>query len=420
MNTTELPSANLKEARPATAPAPVVASPQRPAPGRTLRKRRSPWPTRIVVALVLVGGGVLAATRMKREPTPVETAAVQRGVVIDEVSSSSAGEVKVEQRATVRAELSARVLAVKHRRGERVKKGEVIVALDAAELDARLRQAQATVEVQRAQVAQAAAHAEAAQRTAERLRRLADHGAETGKAADDAEAQAVEAKAAAQAGAAQLEQAQAALQVARVSRSSAEITAPFAGVVAELNVDVGDHTQMGASVFELVDDSRLHVEATLDEADIGRVELGQSATLRLDALPERPIQGKVSKLDPTVRKDEKGARTLRIEVEVTDLAAARAAGVRPGMSANVDVRVAQKDGVLSLPTSVIVGRGVKRSVYRVEGGLAREQQVEVGLSSWERTEIVSGLKEGDRVIASLNVKGLGDGLPVVPAKGGGR
>jgi len=168
-------------------------------------------------------------------------------------------------------------------------------------------------------------------------------------------------------------------------------------------------------VFELVDDARLHVEATIDEADIGRVKVGQPATLRLDALPDHPIAGVVSKLDPTVRKDEKGARTLRIEVEVADLARAVVAGVRPGMSANVDVRVAEKQDVLSLPTNVIIGRGTKRSVYLIDQGVARERSIQIGMSSWERTEVASGLAAGDRVVANLNAKGLADGVAVLPA-----
>jgi multidrug efflux pump subunit AcrA (membrane-fusion protein) len=103
---------------------------------------------------------------------------------------------------------------------------------------------------------------------------------------------------------------------------------------------------------------------------------------------------------------------LRIEVSVTDLAQAVAAGVRPGMSANVDVQVAEKLNVLSLPTNVIIGRGTKRSVYVIASGIARARSVETGLSSWERTEIVSGLGEGEVVVGTLNVHGLADGMPV--------
>ena len=392
-----------------------IDPPPRLAPGRTLRKRRARWPMRIGILLAVLVAGVLLARSTRKKPLAVEAAAVERGMVRDEISSSSAGEVMAERKATVRAELSGRVLGVKHRRGERVKRGEVVVSLDAADLEARSKQAQATLAAQRAQLAQAEAHAEAALRTAERERRLAEHGAETAKVAEDAAAQAREAQAAVGVARGQLAQSEAALQVARVARLHADLTAAFDGLLAEVLVDPGDEVQVGASVFELIDDTRLHVEATVDEADIGRVMVGQPATLRLDALPDHPIAGVVSKLDPTVRKDEKGARTLRLEVEVSDLPHAVAAGVRPGMSANVDVRVAEKQDVLSLPTNVIIGRGTKRSVYLIDQGVARERPIQIGMSSWERTEIASGLAQGDRVVANLNAKGLADGVPVQPS-----
>ena len=100
---------------------------------------------------------------------------------------------------------------------------------------------------------------------------------------------------------------------------------------------------------------------------------------------------------------------------MADLPRAVTAGVRPGMSANVDVRVAEKQNVLNLPTNVIIGRGTKRSVYVIDQAVARERPIQIGMSSWERTEIVSGLAEGDRVVANLNAKGLADGVAVQPA-----
>src|SRR5262249_43588352 len=147
--------------------------------------------------------------------------------------------------------------------------------------------------------------AEAAKKSAQREKSLAEHGAETQQMADDAEARSREGDAAAQPAHAQLDQASAALQVAKVARSHAELTAPFDGLLADLTVDPGDELTVGAVVFQLVDDCRLRVEAPIDEADIGKVKVGQKATLRLDALPDQPIAGTVARMDPTVRRDEK-------------------------------------------------------------------------------------------------------------------
>jgi HlyD family secretion protein len=173
-----------------------------------------------------------------------------------------------------------------------------------------------------------------------------------------------------------------------------------------------DELAPGAPVFEIIDDTKLSVEANIDEADIGRIKVGQPATLKLDALPEKPIKGLVAKIAPAVHKDLKGARTLAIDVDVADVNAATQLGLRSGMSAHVDVLVAEKANVISLPTNVIVGRGTKRTVFKIEKGFARVRPVEVGLSNWDRSEVVSGVTLGDEIIATLNAKELEDGVPV--------
>jgi HlyD family secretion protein len=362
--------------------------------------------------MILGGLAALIPRLLKKQPIAVEVVRVERTTVRDEVSSASAGEVLPEMHATVRTELSAQVTAVRHRRGERVKKDEVIVALNAGDLNAKLSQAQANLAVQRAQADQTAAHAESAVRTAERTRRLAEKGAETAQLAEDTAATVQETLAAARAAQEQVAQTSASLRAARISRWKAELRAPFSGLLVEVYVDPGDTLQAGASVFELIDDSKLHVETMIDEADLGRIRIGQPATLRLDALPNQKLAGEVTKLSSWVRKDEKGARTLRIEIDVLDLKNAMLAGLRAGMSVNVDIRVAEKQNVLSLPSNVIIGRGMQRSVYRVENGMLRTCEVATGLSSFERTELLSGLADGDLVIATLNLKGLADGVPV--------
>jgi HlyD family secretion protein len=206
------------------------------------------------------------------------------------------------------------------------------------------------------------------------------------------------------------------VRVARVARGKAEIDAPFDGVITDLKLDPGEELSPGAPVFEIIDDGKLYVEASIDEADVGRVRTGQPATLTLDALPGKTIPSRVSRIGPAVRKDLKGARTLPIDVDVVDPKGAMAVGLKSGMSADVEIIVAEKPDVASLPTNVIIGRGAKRNVYKVVDGFARLTPVEVGLSNWDRTEVASGLSVGDEVVATLNFKELEDGVPVKPGK----
>jgi HlyD family secretion protein len=382
------------------------------------------WTNWLAGLVAVVAALALLSRVMAKKPLTVKVVRVERATVRDVVTSSTAGEVVPARHATVRAELAARVIAVKHTRGDRVKQGEAIVVLDGADLEARVAQAQATLAAQTAQVAQAEARAAMSRQNAERARGLADRGAGTAQSAEDAGALARADGEAVRSAQGMLAQAEASLRVARVAREKATLSAPFDGLLIDEHPDPGEELAPGTPVFEIIDDSSLHVEATVDEADASKVRVGQPATLRLDALPDQIIAGRVSKLGPAVHKDLKGARILPIEVEVADALAAARAGLRSGMSANVEIVVAEKSEVVSLPTNVIVGRGAKRTVFVVDEARncswkdrlrgpcrdrARVRTIEVGLSNWDRSEVLSGVALGAQVVATLNVKDLEDG-----------
>jgi len=370
------------------------------------------WLKRALVLGAIAGALALLPRLLKPPPVEVKTVPVERGAVRDVVLSSTAGELAAEKRATVRAELGARVLAVRHKRGERARKGEAIVLLDDADLEARLLQARASAAAAAASVDQARARVVTLERQAARARVLAERGAGTTQLSEDADSQLREAREAVRTQAAQLAQAEASVKVSQVARSRAQMTAPFDGLVSDLPCNAGDELSPGALAFEMIDDSRLHVDAAVDEADAARVRVGQQAWLTLDAIPGMRFAGRVSQVAPAVKKDLKGARTLPIDVDVADVKGTTAAGVKPGMSVNVEIVVAEKPDVLFLPTHVVVGRGVKRSVYVVDAGRARRAEVTVGLANWDRSEILGGVGQGDAVIATLNVKGLDDGVAV--------
>src|SRR5204863_5293348 len=119
-----------------------------------------------------------------------------------------------------------------------------------------------------------------------------------------------------------VEQALAALKITQVAVERSRLTAPFDGLLVEVGPDPGEELTPGAPAFEIIDDGRLHVDAAVDEADAARVAPGQEAQLTLDALPGRKIAGRIARIAPAVRKDLKGARTLAVEVEVSDPKAA--------------------------------------------------------------------------------------------------
>ncbi len=373
---------------------------------------------RIAIILALAGGGWVAQRVWPKKTIEVRVTTAALGAVRDVVSSAAAGEVTPELQATVRTELGGQVVAVRAGRGARVNKGDLVVQIEPADLDAKMRQAQAAADSAEAQRAQAQARLETLRRQAQRASLLAERGAGTVQISEDAAAAVTEAAQSVQALASQKAQALAALSAARVARSHADLVAPFGGVLTDVPVHLGESLPPGAPVLQLMDDGRLHVDATVDEADAAKVQTGQPAELHLDALPERVIAGRVTRVDPVVKRDLKGARTLTVEVEVAGVSEARAAGLRPGMSANVEIIVAEKHDVLSIPSNAIIGRGVRRFVYGLEpeGRVyrLRKRPVRIGLSNWERSELQSGVDAGTLLLLSLNDKGIEDGALVRP------
>ena len=330
----------------------------------TSSAQASPWRRRLVRLLIIAAVGVgvaVGAPRLtRRKPLQVKAVPVESGSVRDVVTSSTAGEIAPERRATVRGEIGARVTAVRKRRGDRCNRGDVVIALEDADFSARLHQARSALPALDAQLDQAKARVTTLERQAQRARLLVERGAGVAQVAEDAENLLLEARQGLRVQAALREQSEAAIRVASVALEKTRLTAPFDGLLVEVVPDPGEELTPGAPAFEIIDDTRLHVDASVDEADAARLAVGQDAALTLDALPGRRVPGRVARIAPALRRDSKGSRTLAIDVEVTDVKSALAAGLKPGMSANVEIVIAEKPAVAFLPTNVIVGRGVAR------------------------------------------------------------
>ncbi|MBI4950729.1 MAG: efflux RND transporter periplasmic adaptor subunit [Myxococcales bacterium] len=369
-----------------------------------LRRRRFGWLVWLVV-LGAVGFGVVRLLKGRGQaPLTVATAVVERGSVRDFVTSVSAGRVVGKQEATLRAEIAARVLKLHHRRGERVKLGELLVSYDASDLLQRLHAAEASVPLARAQVAQADEQAWSAWDRARRARSLAVQGALPQAEADDLEAAARALERAADTARAGVAQAEANVELAKSGLSKTVVTAPFAGLVVRTAVEEGEVSAPGAPIVELADDRELHVEVEIDEADLGRVAVDMPTDLTFDAFPGERLRGKLRAVAPSVSRDVRGGRSVLLEVTLPE-----DKRLRLGMSADADVIVSVRDAVLFVPPNAVQGRGAERAVFVVDQGVATRRTVEVGIATWEAVEVTSGLEAGELVVASLLASPVNDG-----------
>jgi HlyD family secretion protein len=190
------------------------------------------------------------------------------------------------------------------------------------------------------------------------------------------------------------------------------LTAPFAGIVAEVNGEIGEFVTPSPvgiptpPAVDLVDISCLFVSAPIDEVDAPRIRVGMPANISLDAMAKRIFDGKVRRVAPYVLETEKQART--VDVEVDFLCPAECGGMLPGYSADIEVVIEESPNALRVPTQAIL-EGNKVLVFTADG-ILREREIELGLSNWAWTEVAEGLAEGDEVVISVERDGVEDGV----------
>lgn len=189
--------------------------------------------------------------------------------------------------------------------------------------------------------------------------------------------------------------AQLALAQARDALDRATLRAPFAGVVAVVNLTPGEQAGGAATAIQLVDRSALHIELTLSENDVMRVQPGQPVTVTVGTSGSRAPAGTVSFVAPAAQTNS-GVVTYVVRIALTG----DTADVKVGMTADVAIVTAERHGVLLVPTTALLPKGTARVVQVVSpDGAVREAEVQIGLADATHTEILSGLNEGDRIIA---------------------
>ncbi len=149
----------------------------------------------------------------------------------------------------------------------------------------------------------------------------------------------------------------------------------------------------------------------MDEVDAGRLRAGLAARATVDSRPGEHFPGRLVRVAPYVLDVEAQNRTVEVEVELEP----PVAGLLPGTSADIEIVLDARDGVLRVPTAAVL---TQDRVMVVEGGTLRERAIETGLRNWDFVEIRSGLAAGDRVVISLDRPGVKAGARVVVGDGG--
>jgi HlyD family secretion protein len=374
----------------------------------------SRWVRRLLVLVVLAGLGVtLRLTYFRPALLPVSVVRVEMGSVEELVTNNKAGTVTAKRQASLATEIGGRVVRLRVAEGDRVRKGDELLALSDADLRAQVTLQERSVDASRSAAVEACAFADFSAGERNRSRRLLADGAISQQALALAENQLTTAMAACAAANARTAQAAAAVDLARAILGKTVLYAPFDAVVSRVSAHLGEWLTPSPSglpmpaALELVDVGSIYVRAPLDEVDAGKARPGLPVRITMDAFAGRVFRGRVSRVGVYVSEAQQQNRTFDIDVTFDDAALART--LLPGTSADVEVILDARDDVIRLPTAAILQGG---RVLVVRAGLLVAVPVRAGLANWEFTEIVDGVRPGEQVVVSLDRPEVREGARV--------
>ena len=369
---------------------------------------------RLLVTLLVIAVVIAAFWWLGRpKPIAVVVKAVDRGTVESSIANTRAGTVDACQRTKLSTIMGGRIEVLAVKEGDRVTKGQLLMKLWNDDQQAQSTLAMTQVATARQRVGEACAQATNAEREAARQTALREKGFVSTSREDSARTEAQARRAGCEAAKADVAQALARVAATRVEQGRTSLYAPFDGTVAKIVGEVGEYSTPSPPgvptppAIDLIDDSCLYVTAPMDEVDAPKIEAGQPVRISLDALPKQSFAGKVKRVAPYVSAVEKQARTVDIEATFDTVPGK----LLVGYSADVEVILAVRKDVVRIPTSALLEGG--RILVAGADGKLEERTIETGLANWEFTEVVDGLKAGERVVTSLERAGVKAGIAYV-------
>lgn len=382
---------------------------------RTLRKTLR-WS---LLAVVIAALG--AVTWHYTRPVPVEivTQSVEIGQVEKIVANTRAGTVEACRRAKLSPSIGGQIAKLPVKEGDSVTAGQLLLELWNDDLVAQTVLAESEVTSAESSAKSACLQAEVAQREADRQIKLRRSGSASEEQADKTITRAQSLQAECEAARAVVETSRARVGVARANLDRTRLTAPFNGIIAQINGELSEFVTPSPigiptpPAVDIVDVSCFYVTAPIDEVDAAAIDVGLPAIISLDAFGDRHFSGRVRRIAPFVMDREKQARTVDVEVEFT----------RPedfkhllaGYSADVEIVLDARKDTLRIPTQAILD-GKRVFVYLPDRSVIRERSIQTGLSNWEYSEVVSGLKPGEQVVVNVDRSGIADEAAAVVMK----
>ncbi|MEO8620157.1 MAG: efflux RND transporter periplasmic adaptor subunit [bacterium] len=404
------------------------------------------------VILVLVAVGALTAMKRRDKATEVRIEQVQARDLVASVTAS--GQVRPQTKVDLSSDISGKIVKLAVKEGQMVTKGQFLLQIDAQQAQAAVERMQASVASARAQLAQANANMSQAQASYDRMAKMkksnplliADEQMEQLRTTVDVN------KAQYDASKHSVDQSSALLRDAQSALGKTSIYAPMSGRVTRLVVENGETAIQGtmnkdaATLLTIADMSVLETKVKVDETDVARISLGDSAVIQIDAFPDTTFIGRVTKISNSAVKSATASSGTdqAVDYEVTIQLVNTPAETRPDFSATAKIITDTRKQALSIPiialtvrenesltkgdTAVGLGKArPKKEVGKkdVEGvfvvgsdNKVTFRPVKVGIAGEKHFEVLSGLKSGDKIVAGTYqaIRELKDGAVVRETK----
>lgn len=376
-----------------------------------------PKPTYKTLVLVILIGSVIGlfAYLTRTKPVVVTVTTAETGSVESTVTNTRAGTVKACRRASLAPHIGGQISSLAVKEGQKVTKDEILVELWNRDIKAELLLAQNETKAAKAIAREACIRFETADREATRITKLYKQKLASEEQAEQAQGNAKATGAACDAAKDRENVALSRVEVTKATLERTIVRAPFDGVVAEVNGEIGEFvtpSPMGIPtlpVVDLIDYQCIYVLAPIDEVDAPQVKEGLPARITLDAFPNHPFPATVQRISPYIQDVEKQARTVDVEVFFNHVIGDQ--NLLPGYSADAEIILNKKDNVLRIPTETIFEDN-HVYVLNQSGNKVEKRKINIGIGNWRYTEVLSGLAAGDTIITSIGIEGLHDGIEV--------
>lgn len=324
---------------------------------------------RLAAAIAAFTFAFVSATVAQQGPPtiPVEAAKVESGPLSERVVAI--GSLASNESIVVRPEMAGRVVEIGFEEGQPVKKGDLLIRLDAS--------------LNQAEITETEARLKLAERNFERIEGLASNRIATERSRDEARSN--------------LDVSTAALELAKVKLEKTRLVAPFDGIAGLRQVSVGDYVTTGQDLFNLEDIDPIKVDFRVAEKFLPAIRTGQTIEISVDAYPGRNFEGKVYAIDPRI---DAAGRSIVLRARVDN----QEGILRPGLFARVTLVLELKPEALTIPEQAIVPRGDSQFVFKVIDGKVQQTKVTIGTRRNGRVEIVEGLSNGDTVVTAGHQK----------------